>query len=98
MSGDILAILTHDLRNYIAPIVNAAHLIRLKSGNDPEISGIVSIIDRQIAAMTRTLDAVADADRLSCGKTPLQTESIDLAELVQAGKPPLTAGGRASAS
>ena len=83
MTGDLLSILTHELRNYIAPIVNAAHLIRLKSGNDPEMSGIVSIIERQIAAMTRTLEAVADADRLSQGKATLQMEAVDLAAVVQ---------------
>lgn len=83
MTGDLLVRLTHELRNYIAPIVNAAHLIRLKSGNDPEMSGIVSIIERQIAAMTRTLEAVADADRLSQGRAPLQMERVDLAAAVQ---------------
>ena len=82
MTGDLLAVLTHDLRNYIAPIVNAAHLIRLKSGNDPEMSAIVSIIDRQVAAMKRTLEAVADADRLVRSKAPLQLQRVDLAEIV----------------
>jgi CheY-like chemotaxis protein len=82
MTGDLLAILTHDLRNYIAPIVNAAHLIRLKNGNDSEMSAIVSIIDRQVAAMKRTLDAVADADRLVRGTAPLQLQRVDLAEVI----------------
>lgn len=83
MTGDLLAALAHDLRNYIAPMVNAAHLIRLKSRNDPEMSGMVSIIERQVAAMTRTLDAVVDADRLSQGKAPLQMETVELAAIVQ---------------
>ena len=83
MIGNLLAALAHDLRNYIAPVVNAAHLIRLKSRNDPEMSGIVSIIERQVAAMTHTLDAVVDADRLAQGTAPLQMESVDLAAVVQ---------------
>jgi CheY-like chemotaxis protein len=83
MTGDLLSTLAHDLRNYIAPVVNAAHLIRLKSRNDPEMSGIVSIIERQVAAMTHTLDAVMDADRLAQGKVPLQMESVDLPAVVQ---------------
>jgi CheY-like chemotaxis protein len=82
MTGDLLAILTHDLRNYIAPIVNAAHLIRLKNGNDPEMSAIVSIIDRQVAAMKRTLEAVADADRLVRVRAPLRLQRVDVAEII----------------
>jgi CheY-like chemotaxis protein/anti-sigma regulatory factor (Ser/Thr protein kinase) len=83
MSGDLLRALTHELRNSIAPIVNAVHLIRLRSGKDPELPGILSIIERQVAAMTRTLEAVSEADRLSRGETTLQRQRVDLATVIQ---------------
>ncbi len=83
MSGDLLRALAHELRNSIAPIVNAVHLIRLRHGNDPELPGILSIIDRQIAGMTRALDAVGEADRLARGEVSLQRQRIDLVAAVQ---------------
>src|SRR5436309_3314975 len=83
MNRDFLRALTHELRNSIAPIVNAVHLIRLRGGKDPDLAGILSIIDRQIAGMTHTLDAVAEADRLSRGEIALQRQRIDIAAAVQ---------------
>jgi CheY-like chemotaxis protein/anti-sigma regulatory factor (Ser/Thr protein kinase) len=83
MSGDLLRALTHELRNSIAPIVNAVHLIRLRAGRDSELAGILSIIDRQIAGMTHTLEAVAEADRLSRGEITLQRQRIDIAAAIQ---------------
>jgi CheY-like chemotaxis protein/anti-sigma regulatory factor (Ser/Thr protein kinase) len=83
MSGDLLRALTHELRNSIAPVVNAVHLIKLRGGKDPELAGILSIIDRQIAGMTHTLEAVAEADRLSRGEIALQRQCIDIAAAIQ---------------
>jgi CheY-like chemotaxis protein/anti-sigma regulatory factor (Ser/Thr protein kinase) len=83
MSGDLLRALTHELRNSIAPIVNAVHLIRLRSRDDPELPGILSIIERQVAGMTRTLEAVSEADRLARGETRLQRQRVDLATVIQ---------------
>jgi signal transduction histidine kinase len=83
MSGDLLRALTHELRNSIAPIVNAVHLLRLRSRDDPELPGILSIIERQVAGMTRTLEAVSEADRLARGETTLQRQRVDLATVIQ---------------
>ena len=83
MSGELLRALTHELRNSVAPIVNAVHLIRLRS-RDPELAEILAIMDRQIAGMTRTLDAVVEADRLARGETTLQRQRSDLAAVIQA--------------
>jgi CheY-like chemotaxis protein/two-component sensor histidine kinase len=59
------------------------HLIRLRSANDPELPGILSIIERQVAGITRTLEAVSEADRLARGETTLQRQRVDLASVIQ---------------
>ena len=82
--GNLLRALAHELRNSIAPVVNAVHLIRLRGSADPELPAILSIIERQVAAMTRTLDTIVEADRLLRGEMPLQTKRIDLATAIQA--------------
>jgi len=92
--GDLLRALTHELRNAIAPIVNAVHLLRMR-GAGSEQADALSIIERQIAAMTRILDAVSDADRLARGEASLQRQRFDLKDAVDAAvqeKKPLSDG------
>src|SRR5438132_1023184 len=43
---EFLRVLAHELRNHIAPIRNAAHLIRLRADSDPEVSFMVDMIER----------------------------------------------------
>lgn len=83
MDSDLLRALTHELRNAIAPIVNAVHLLRLR-GTGPEQADALSIIERQIAGMTRILDAVSDADRLARGEASLERQRVDLKDAVDA--------------
>jgi len=82
--GNLLRALAHELRNCIAPVINAVHLIRLRRGADAELAPILAIIERQIASMTRTLDQVVEADRLQRGEVSLQTQRIDLAGAIEA--------------
>ena len=55
--------LAHELRNCIAPIVNVMHLIKLRGSQDPALSPLVGVIDRQVAAMVRILEIAVEADR-----------------------------------
>ena len=96
MGGDLLRALTHELRNAIAPIVNAVHLLRMR-GAGPEQADALSIIERQLAGMTRILDAVSDADRLARGEASLQRQRVDLKDAVAAAvqeKKPLSEARR----
>lgn len=54
-----LRVLIHDLRNRIAPIRNAAYLIRLRGGQDPRVRGAVELIERQLEAMAALLESYA---------------------------------------
>jgi len=58
-----LRLLAHELRNCIAPIINAVHLIRLRGNQDPELATLIGVIERQVEAMIRTLHAAVDADQ-----------------------------------
>jgi CheY-like chemotaxis protein len=81
--GNLLGALAHELRNSLAPVVNAVHLIRLRGSADPELPAILSIIERQVAAMTRTLDSLVEADRLSRGEISLRTRRVDLISVIE---------------
>jgi CheY-like chemotaxis protein len=52
-----LRVLIHDLRNRIAPIRNAAYLLRLRAGPDAQLRDAAALIERQVEAMAGLLDA-----------------------------------------
>jgi len=75
---DFLALLGHELRNPLAPIGNAVHLLRI-SGPNPELSERVStIIQRQVGHLSRLVDDLLDVSRISRGKINLKREVFDL--------------------
>lgn len=51
----------HDLRNVIAPLRNAAQLLRIRSRTDDKLAPIADIIDRQVDQMVRMLNELAGA-------------------------------------
>jgi len=81
--------LVHELRNCIAPIVNAVHLIRLRGNQDPELATLVGMIDRQVAAIIRVLDGAVDADqaapRTAAVTLPVPSVASDVADDRQRG-------------
>lgn len=82
---NFIAILAHELRNPLAPILNAIEILELQDLKDPqdqESKDAVAIIGRQARNITRLLDDLLDVSRLARGKIELQKESTDLALLV----------------
>src|SRR5438270_8092357 len=75
--------LAHELRNPLAPIRNALHLITLESpGLPPQLAENWGIIDRQVSHLVRLVDDLLDVSRISQGKIQLQKERLDLATVV----------------
>lgn len=74
-----LALLAHELRNPMAPILNAVALLRT-----PDPGDALEVIERQVNHMARLVDDLLDISRVSRGKITLQKGRIDLTEAVQA--------------
>lgn len=77
---EFLAMLGHELRNPLAPIVTALHLMQIKCGE--LASEERAIIDRQVRHMVRLVDDLLDVSRITRGKLDLNLEPADLAEVV----------------
>jgi len=77
---EFLAMLSHELRNPLAPVLNALRLLRRNPdlANDPN----VGVIDRQITHMSRLVDDLLDIGRITRGKILLQRKRHDLNRLV----------------
>jgi signal transduction histidine kinase/CheY-like chemotaxis protein len=80
---EFLAMLAHELRNPLAPIRNALHLVRLGSQETRrEVRKAHDIIDRQVDNLVRLVDDLLDVSRITRGKIQLKKECVDLAEVV----------------
>jgi signal transduction histidine kinase len=78
-----LAVLSHELRNPLAAIRTALHI--LKGGNFSEVQRqrSLGIIERQTNHQVRLVDDLLDVNRISRGKIELKREQIDLREPVK---------------
>ena len=74
---EFLAMLGHELRNPLSPIVTALQLMRLKNQSSRE----QDIIERQVASLMRLVDDLLDVSRITQGKIELRKARVELAEV-----------------
>jgi PAS domain S-box-containing protein len=79
---EFLAVLSHELRNPLAPITMAVALLRKHPSNDPEENALRDVIARQTAHLSRLLDDLLDVNRIRSGKIVLRHESVNFGEAV----------------
>jgi signal transduction histidine kinase/CheY-like chemotaxis protein len=73
---EFLAMLGHELRNPLSPMVTALQLMRMKDGAPLERER--TIIERQVEHLTRLVDDLLDVSRITRGKVQLKRGRIDL--------------------
>jgi PAS domain S-box-containing protein len=76
---EFLAILSHELRNPLAPIRMAVSILNMIGPREPQLQQIRDIIDRQTTQLTRLLDDLMDVGRISSGKITLRKAPFDIA-------------------
>ena len=80
---EFLAMLAHELRNPLAPIRNAAEILRVKGPAAPELQWAREVMDRQVQQMTRLVDDLLDVSRITRGKIELRKERVELVAVVK---------------
>jgi signal transduction histidine kinase len=68
---EFLAMLAHELRNPLAPIKAAAHLLKLAGADNPRMGQAAGIIERQVRHMTELVDDLLDVSRVTRGLVEL---------------------------
>ena len=76
---EFLAMLGHELRNPLAPILTALQLMRLRGA--PTAERERTVIERQVKHMVRLVDDLLDISRITQGKITLARDVVDLAEV-----------------
>lgn len=79
---EFLAMLAHELRNPLAPIRMAAHLLKLPSPGKNQSDKASEIIERQVSHMTSLLDDLLDVSRVTRRLIVLSEEVLDLRSVV----------------
>ncbi|MGZ5030087.1 MAG: PAS domain-containing protein [Methylobacter sp.] len=80
---EFLAMLAHELRNPLAPISNAIHIMKLPSPNETQLAWCRDVISRQVEHMVRLVDDLLDVSRISRGKIELKKEPLEVSAIVQ---------------
>ena len=76
-----LAVLGHELRNPLSPMLTALHLMDLKAGD--QLLRERQILRRQVDHMRRLVDDLLDISRVSQGKMELRLQALNLSALVE---------------
>jgi signal transduction histidine kinase/CheY-like chemotaxis protein len=80
---EFLATLAHELRNPLAPMVNAVAILR-RAELDPQVTErALAMMERQLAQMVRLVDDLLDVARVTTGKLTVRRQSTELATVVR---------------
>ncbi len=77
-----MALLSHELRSPLSPILNALSILRQMRTNDPIIEQAGNIIERQVGQMAKLVDDLLDISRITKGKLRLTKEQVELRVVV----------------
>jgi signal transduction histidine kinase len=75
---EFLATLAHELRNPLAPVRNAAQILRMKNVQQEKVEWAAALVERQVSAMSRLIDDLMDISRINQGRIQLRRSMIDL--------------------
>jgi signal transduction histidine kinase/DNA-binding response OmpR family regulator len=80
--NEFLAMLSHELRNPLAPITNAVHVMQTNDTDVKRHDWAREVIGRQVKQLARLVDDLLDVSRITQNKIELKIESVDVAAVV----------------
>jgi signal transduction histidine kinase/CheY-like chemotaxis protein len=80
---EFLGMLSHELRNPLAPIRNSTYILRRTAPGSEQARHAQTVIERQTEHLTRLVDDLLDVTRIARGKIELRRSRVDLREVVR---------------
>jgi PAS domain S-box-containing protein len=94
---DFLALLSHELRNPLAPIRSALEMLKLQRSDTESETASFTVIDRQLDNLVRLVDDLLDLSRINRGKLSLRPDTVQLQDIInsaaETARPYLDAAG-----
>jgi signal transduction histidine kinase len=75
---EFLALLGHELRNPLAPMITALQLMRLRGTQARDLD----VLERQVGHLVRLVDDLLDVSRITRGKVELRRHLVEIADVV----------------
>jgi two-component system CheB/CheR fusion protein len=79
---EFLAMLAHELRNPLSPILTATAILKAPSASAERVERARAVVERQVRHMVRMIDDLLDVSRITRGKITLRKEQADLATIL----------------
>lgn len=79
---EFLALLSHELRNPLAPIANGLALLKLYGSAEPASQRALGIMERQLNHLVRLVDDLLDVGRMTHGKLRLRIQRVSLLDIL----------------
>ncbi len=82
---EFLATLAHELRNPLAPIRNAVHVLRhdgIATIKEKRDFNLLAMIERQVEHLIRLVDDLLEVSRITRGKIELKKAKVDLVDVL----------------
>jgi two-component system CheB/CheR fusion protein len=77
-----LAMLSHELRNPLGAILNAAYVVKSAASGSPPFNDGLAVIERQTQQMANLLDDLLDVTRVMQGKIEIRQEAVQLVDTI----------------
>jgi PAS domain S-box-containing protein len=94
---EFLAMLSHELRNPLAPISNAVQILKTIATKDSKLDWCSNLIDQQVKYMARLMEDLLDVSRITRDKLDLRKQPVELGEIianaVETSRPLIDNGG-----
>ena len=81
--NEFIAMLAHELRNPLAPIRNAVHIMGQVPDGDPAQRAMRETIDRQSAQLARIVEDMIDIARITRGALAIESRRLDMGDVVR---------------
>lgn len=80
---EFLAILAHELRNPLSPVMSSLDLLALRGADQKDAPRLISVIDTHVRTIARLLDDLLDVSRISRKRMKLEKEPVSLQEVLK---------------
>jgi len=78
-----LAMVSHELRSPLSPILSWVRMLRMKVLNDAKSARALDTIERSARAQAQLIDDLLDISRIVAGKLRLEVRPVDLAQVIE---------------